>query len=66
MLEQREWCEDFDTLLGYGTSRGEHYRCRRCGRVYRWGGFRSLKVGPCVAERWPCLLAPFTPEGARP
>lgn len=52
MLEQREWCEDFDMIWGYG---GPYYRCRRCGLVYQWSGFRSIKVGPCIADRWPCL-----------
>lgn len=55
MLEQRAWCADFDTVYGLGTDRGPHYVCRRCGRAYRWSGFRSLKVGPCIADRWPCL-----------
>ena len=55
MLEQREWCEDFETLLFGSTAMGGHYRCRRCGAIYRWSGFRSLKVGPCIADRWPCL-----------
>lgn len=56
MHEQREWCEEFDTFWGYGADRGEHRRCRRCGLVYRWGsGLASVKVGPCIADRWPCL-----------
>lgn len=55
MLEQREWCEDFDSLLGYFTDPNYHARCRRCGRVYRWSGFVSIKVGPCIADRYPCL-----------
>jgi hypothetical protein len=55
MLEQRQWCEDIETLLGYDARPEPHSRCRRCGRVYRWSGFVSIKIGPCIAERWPCL-----------
>jgi hypothetical protein len=44
---QREWCEDLDRYVGWGTSSDVHYQCRRCGRVCRWSGFESIKVGPC-------------------
>lgn len=49
-MEQREWCEDFDVLVAWGTTAGTHHRCRRCGAVYRWSGFVSIKVGPCRAS----------------
>jgi hypothetical protein len=55
MLEQRDWCEDLEMLPAYGTVRGLHCRCRRCGRVFRQYGFASLKIGPCIADRYPCV-----------
>lgn len=53
MTDQVAYCEAFDTLLGYGTDARLHYRCRRCGTVYRWQGFTAIKVGPCRAHRAP-------------
>jgi hypothetical protein len=54
MLEQREWCEQFVTYACWGTYQGPVHECRRCRRAYIWSGFESIKVGPCIAERWPC------------
>lgn len=51
MLEQREWCEEF-TLVTFEY--GFFEACKRCGRVYHKVGV--TKVGPCIAERWPCIV----------
>lgn len=56
-MEQREWCEEFDSMLVNGVDTGTLYACRRCGRMYRWSGFLSLKIGPCIADKWPCQVA---------